>query len=166
MAHHETETASSLKDTARAQAQQVADETRQTVKRELRGHAEGVRDTAAAEAQKAANAAEAAAREFDTGTLQAQAASQVADALEQVAAQVRTTDIDRLARNVSGFARENPALFVGGAALLGLVATRFLKARDPHAAPRASARDIDSRADQDDVWAGSGYGAAHTRGAA
>lgn len=157
MAHHETDTASSLKDTARAQAQQVADETQQTVKRDLPGHAEGVRDTAAAEA---------AARAFDTGTLQAQAASQVADALEQVAAQVRTTDIDRLARNVSGFARDNPAPFVGGAALLGLVATRFLKARDPHAAPRASARDGSGPADPDDVWAGSGYGAAHTRGAA
>lgn len=166
MAQREIDTPSSLKETARAHLQQAADETRHTVKRELREHAEGVRDTAAAETRTAANAAHAAAREFDAGTLQAQAASQVADALEQVAAQVRTTDLDRLARTVGGFARDNPALFVGGAALLGLAATRFLKARDPHAIPDHEPQDTSQPAGSDDVWTGSTYGSPASRGAA
>ncbi len=170
MAHCDTDTSKTLSETAREQVRRTADDAKDTVKRELKSHAEDMRDNAATETQKVANAADAAAQEFDAGTLQAQAASQVADALEQVAAQVRTTDLDRLARTASGFARENPALFVGGAALLGLAATRFLKARAPQAErPVAAAarayHDASTWQDDDDPWGAHGSANLTGRGA-
>lgn len=169
MTHHNTETSSSLADTARAQVRDAAKDAKTHVAQEMQDRAEDLRAKAADETQKAANAADAAAREFDAGTIQAQAAGQVADALEQVAAQVRTTDLDRLARNVSSFARENPAMFIGGAALLGLAATRFLKARSPQDDARAAApHHPESVAphSSEDVWGTPGSVDLAARGAA
>ncbi len=78
-----------------------------------------------------ADAASMAAEQLDLNTLQAQAASQVADQVESIAQKLRTSDLSTVTKDVSDFARKNPALFIGGAALLGLAAARFLKARDP-----------------------------------
>jgi hypothetical protein len=88
-------------------------------------------DHAADGATKAADAAEAAASDYSDDSLQARAARQVADQVEGLAAQLRSADFATVARDASDFARKNPALFIGGAALLGFAATRFLKARDP-----------------------------------
>ncbi|MEQ6204883.1 hypothetical protein ABMC88_17725 [Sulfitobacter sp. HNIBRBA2951] len=93
--------------------------------------AEALRDDAAARVSNAADAADAAANTFDPDSLQARAAQQVADQVEGIAQQLRTADLGSVAHEVSSFARKNPALFIGGAALLGFAATRFLKARDP-----------------------------------
>jgi len=86
----------------------------------------------------AANAANAAGAEFEGDSLQARVAHQVAEQVEGVAAQLRSADLGSITRDVSQFARKNPALFVGGAALLGFAATRFLKARDPEPEEHAS----------------------------
>lgn len=58
----------------------------------------------------------------------------IADYVESVTHQVdrftdyvRTKSVEELARDVEGFARHNPALFVGGAFLLGIGLARFLK---------------------------------------
>ncbi|WP_298845234.1 hypothetical protein [uncultured Roseobacter sp.] len=78
----------------------------------------------------AADAAAAARSEFEPGTLQAQAADQMAAGLQQVAGALRDTDLNSAAGEVTRFARENPLLFLGGTALLGFAAVRFLKASD------------------------------------
>jgi hypothetical protein len=52
------------------------------------------------------------------------AASQV----ERFAGHLRETDLQRLMTEAEDFARRQPALFLGGAFALGLVASRFLKA--------------------------------------
>ena len=108
----------------------------------LRQEAEKATDAATSHAEEevssAANAAAAASGQFEPGSLQAQAADHVAASLHQVAGALRNTDLNQAAGQVTRFARENPALFLGGAALLGFAATRFLKSSDP--APRVTAR--------------------------
>ena len=109
----------------------VAEDARDTLETKARTEAENARDKAAAEAQKAANAASAAANEFDPNSLQARAIEQVAMRIEELAADIRGADIDRMARTVRSAAERNPVLFVAGAALAGFALTRFLSARSP-----------------------------------
>lgn len=114
-------------------ATDVAEDAREKVAEKARTEAENLRNAAAEETQKAANAAEAAASEFDSESLQAQAIEQVASRIEDIAAQIRGSDIDRLARTVRQAAERNPLMFVAGAAVAGFALTRFLKARDSNA---------------------------------
>jgi uncharacterized protein YjbJ (UPF0337 family) len=140
----------SVTGSVRDHAADMAEDAREAIESEARSQAEGARDAAADEAQKVANAADAASRELDSDSLQAQAVEHLATTIEDFARQVRGTDIDRVARGVSDFARSNPVLFVGGAALLGAAATRFLKAKSPR--PAAPAVRTQS-APMDDPWA-------------
>ena len=113
-----------------------------------------IRNHAADEVNQAAQAAFSAAGAFDPGTVQAQAARQIAQSLESLAHQVRTTDLADTVDRVSGFARRNPAVFIGAAALAGFAATRFLKARDP--SPTTGPSNID------DPWAAASGHQGHT----
>src|SRR5262249_53583887 len=67
-------------------------------------------------------------------------ADNVAGALERLSSRLHSRDFDSLLRDVEGFARQQPMLFIGAAVLAGFVATRFLKSSDPSytgsAAPR------------------------------
>lgn len=128
-------------DTAKGMAEDAAQAAEAKAKR----GAAKARDRAAEETQKAANAAEAAAGEFDAGSVQAQAIEHVARRIDDIADQLRTTDIDRMASMIGDAARKNPMLFVAGAALAGFAVTRFLKARDPQRSFAA--------AEGDDPWA-------------
>ncbi|MFK7763830.1 MAG: hypothetical protein AB8B62_11240 [Roseobacter sp.] len=78
----------------------------------------------------AASAANAASAEFENGSLQEIAADQIATHLQDVAGILRETDLSSVSKKATTFARENPVLFLGGAALLGFAATRFLKSSD------------------------------------
>lgn len=120
-----------MKQKAKDRAAEMADDVADTVAEKAKSEAREARDTAAAEARKAANAAEAAAGEFDQGSMQAQAVENVARRIDELAAEVRNTDIDRAARMLGDAAQRNPLIFVAGAALAGFAITRFLKARDP-----------------------------------
>lgn len=51
----------------------------------------------------------------------------VADQVEQLAEYFETRDLRDLSRDVQGFARRNPTVFVAGAFTLGLLAARFFK---------------------------------------
>ena len=57
----------------------------------------------------------------------AQYADQAAGQVERASAYLRGKDLERLIGDVEQFARQRPAVFVGGAVALGLVASRFLK---------------------------------------
>ena len=89
-----------------------------------------VTDQAEAKVSNAADAAAAASSEFEQGSVQAKAADQIADHLQDAAAVLRQTDLNAAAKKATAFARENPVLFLGGAALLGFAAARFMKASD------------------------------------
>lgn len=112
-------------------AREKAGEAARDASDKLRSEAKSARDAAARETRKAADAAQAAAEELDSGAIQAQAIEQVASRIDDLAAQIRGSNIDRMARVVGDTAQRNPLLFVAGAALAGFAATRFLTARDP-----------------------------------
>ena len=52
---------------------------------------------------------------------------QAADQVERLSEYVRERDVVQIAGDVEKFARREPALFLGGAFVLGLCAARFLK---------------------------------------
>ena len=54
-------------------------------------------------------------------------AEAAAGKVEDVARYFETADLKTVARDVESFARRNPAVFVGGAFALGLLAARFMK---------------------------------------
>jgi hypothetical protein len=60
-------------------------------------------------------------------TIGARVANGVADKLDAVGASIEGKDLDEIVRNAESFARRNPAVFFGAAALLGFAASRFLK---------------------------------------
>jgi len=51
--------------------------------------------------------------------------------LEDVANYFETKDLRTMMHDAEDFARRNPAIFIGGAAVLGLLAARFLKSSKP-----------------------------------
>ncbi len=57
----------------------------------------------------------------------AEYADKAADQVERFAGYLRENDVDHLLNDARGFARRNPAVFLGSAAALGFLATRFLK---------------------------------------
>lgn len=100
---------------------------------------DGVRDTATQKADaakvhaaehvaSAAAAADAARDELPQDHLASPVLDHTVQMLGQVADHLKDTDVSALAREAGDFARRNPALVLGGAALLGFAAARFLKA--------------------------------------
>jgi hypothetical protein len=67
----------------------------------------------------------------------AQYTEQAASGLERFSHSIRDQDFNTLVRQVEDFARRQPAVFIGSAALLGFLATRFLKS----SAERSSSPD-------------------------
>lgn len=120
-----------LTQDVKTKAAELGNDAKEAIYSEAERATAELRDNAAEKVTNAANAADAAANEFSGDSLQARAAHQVADQVEGIAARLRTADLSTMTRDVSKFARANPVMFIGGAALLGFAATRFLKARDP-----------------------------------
>jgi hypothetical protein len=61
----------------------------------------------------------------------ATATDRTAEQIEHFAGYLRETDAEQLFREAERFARRQPALFIGGAFVLGLLAGRFMKAAAP-----------------------------------
>ncbi|MFA8384675.1 MAG: hypothetical protein ACEPO2_03575 [Pelagibaca sp.] len=60
-------------------------------------------------------------------TLQDAALAQLGAQINGIAARLQDTSVDEMVDDVALFARRNPLLFLGGAALAGFAAARFLK---------------------------------------
>lgn len=118
-----------LKKAAKEQVSELANEARDAIHDKATETAAEAQNAAADSVQSYADAASAAASRFDPDTMQAEAVRHLADRIEGFARDIRTTELDELIRNTSNFARRNPMLFIGAAAALGFVATRFLKAQ-------------------------------------
>jgi len=116
--------ASSAAETAKTQARDMAD----TVSTEATNYANQARDTAADEVKGVASALRTAADEMRSGSPQERSFSQLADGLADVSDSMRGKDLGEMVSDLNGFAKRNPMAFLGGAALLGFVATRFAKA--------------------------------------
>jgi ElaB/YqjD/DUF883 family membrane-anchored ribosome-binding protein len=63
----------------------------------------------------------------DQGGTAANLVEQAADRLDRVARYLQNTELDDVMRKTESWARQNPALFVGSAFVVGLLGARFLK---------------------------------------
>lgn len=126
MPHHDN-----LTQEVKTKAQNLGEEAAAAARQKVEAGAEALRDHATEKTTQFANSADAAADEFDADSPQAKAAAQVAQHADDLANRLAQLDLEATTAEISRFARNNPALFLGGAALLGLAAARFLKARTP-----------------------------------
>jgi len=133
-------------ETAKERAGEMAADARDTATASAKEEAEKARAQAVDEADDAASAAHAAEREFDDDSLQAAALRQIGAQISGIADQLRDKPVDAMVDDVALFARRNPLLFLGGAAIAGFAAARFLKSGNG-----SSGR---SHSMSDDPWAG------------
>lgn len=70
-----------------------------------------------------------------------QYAHRAADTVDQISQQIRNKSVEQLLNEAEDFARREPEVFLGGAVLLGLLASRFFKA----SSRRSQMRDQDYR---------------------
>ncbi|WP_299793863.1 hypothetical protein [uncultured Marivita sp.] len=118
------EAAASVSNQAKNQAQGIAD----TVTTEAGNYAGQAKDAAADEVKSVASALRTAAEEMRSGSPQERTFSQIAEGLADASDAVRDKDLGEMVGAVSDFARRNPMVFLGSAALIGFAATRFAKA--------------------------------------
>ncbi len=95
-------------------------------------------------------------------------AEQAADQAERFSGYLRDRDADQLVGDVEDFARQRPAVFLGGAFLLGAAAARFLKSSAGQREEfdvRESAKEIGSSATGKDLDSESGSTSGNDRSA-
>lgn len=130
-------TAEEVKDAA----EQRAEREKSAVRREVDHAAEAVRaraeegydearSYAASSADDTASRIREAGDAFGPDSFAHTVADRLADNLSQAASAVRDTDLGSLQQDVTEFARRNPLVFFGGAALLGFFAARLMKASE------------------------------------
>lgn len=74
-----------------------------------------------------------AGQALDLSALQAQMVAAVSQQIDGMARQLLERPLDEVIDDAAVFARRNPLLVLGGAAILGFAAARFLKAEPPAA---------------------------------
>lgn len=123
------DTAGQLKDEAQQRVGAVAAQAQDQIKSRIATQ----KDTAAESLSGVAHALRETGNQLrasdQTGAigLLDEAASQV----ERLSSYLQHNDLNRLVRDAESFARRQPALFLGGAFLVGLVGARFLKSSRP-----------------------------------
>lgn len=125
------ETAGNAYGVVTDRATEKLDEQRSTVSGGLNVVADGVRQVSSnlASSRTESGLAEAAARYTDTA----------ARKIENAANYFENKNVRDMAHDLEGFARRNPAIFIGAAFGLGVLVARFLKSSgDRYAAPRGS----------------------------
>ncbi len=103
---------------------------RETIKEQIDTGSDKVRQSAANLAQDSADQVKEAGDAFDSGSWARMATHRIADNLSDAANSMREADLDALQDDLTAFARRQPLLFFGGAALLGFAAARMLKASE------------------------------------
>jgi hypothetical protein len=127
MAHH-------LKDEAKS----VADEARQQVKKTAEAKLDAGRDFAADQLGTVADALRKTGEELrsnDSGLTDY--VTKAANSVDHLSIYLQTRTLSQLINDVEGFARREPAMFLGGSFLAGLIGGRFLKSASPAPAVRS-----------------------------
>ena len=123
-----------------ASVQEVASQVQQTIgttfeqaRQQGIGHLDAQKDKAAETVGGVAQALRQTGSHLREGNQDfvADVVDRAASELEQFSGQLRDQDVDQLLQDVEGFARRQPAVFVGGAVMLGLFAARFLRSSRP-----------------------------------
>ena len=126
------------------QAKQEAKEAAASVKADMKNATQQAAESLASGAEHYADQARnSAADELRSGSPQERSFSQIADGLADASEAIRDKDLGEMMGSVNDFARRNPLVFLGSAALVGFAATRFAKASS---APRDAGRDGSSAA--------------------
>lgn len=99
---------------------------------EVRAKADGAKDGVADEVKDVAMALRHASEELRGGSAQERTLGSIATSLADASDALRDKDLGEIVQMVSKVARNNPALFLGGAALLGFAASRYAKASSSH----------------------------------
>lgn len=136
--------AKSAVEEAKDTAASVATDAKERVKHEALSRAEAVQDTAAGEVGNVARALRKAASEARSGSPQERSFGQMADVLADASEAIGQKDLGTIANDIGDFARRNPLLFIGGAALAGLAVSRFAKASAPVQTHTAHASSADA----------------------
>lgn len=111
-------TAQSSVEGLKAGAEDMANSARET--------AESTAEAVADRASRAADTLRDAAASLRDGSFQERSFGQLAASLADASDAIRDKDLGQLSRDVSNFARRNPLLFAGGAALLGFAVARMM----------------------------------------
>ncbi len=112
-------------------AKTAAGKTAQKVADTAASQAEAAKSAAADEVSGVASALRKAAEDMRKGSPQERTFGQIAEGIADVSDAMREKDLSTMVQDVSAFARKNPMVFLGGAALIGFAATRFAKASGP-----------------------------------
>ena len=96
--------------------------------KEARTMADDTKSDVADEVKDVASALRRASEELRGGSAQERTLGQIADTIADASDSIRDKDIGEILALVSRKGRENPILFLGGAALLGFAASRYAKA--------------------------------------
>jgi hypothetical protein len=127
----------SVADKAKQSAGTVAEQAKETVdsavesaRRTAASQAGEVKSSVANEVSGVASALRTAAEEMRSGSPQERTFGQIAEGLADASDALREKDLSTMVEDVTKFARKNPLVFLGGAALIGIAATRFAKASE------------------------------------
>lgn len=110
------------------QAKSAASDLAQDAASAAKGQAEAAKASVADEVSGVASALRTAAEDMRSGSPQERTMGQIAEGLADASDAMRDKDLSTMVQDVSAFARKNPLVFLGGAALIGFAATRFAKA--------------------------------------
>lgn len=159
-----------LKDTAaqvKDQAQQKAGEVAAKAQEQVAARVSSQKDSAAQSLGSMAQALRQTRQQMEgqdqigvTGYI-----DQAADQIERLSGYLQSNDLGRLVGDVERFARRQPALFLGGAFVAGLIGARFLKSSSPtrYEIERYGAYDSSAGYGYRGVY-GSGMGGAYSPG--
>lgn len=120
----------SIKQTGEAILEQVKDKATNVIDEQKTNLTSGL-SSVADSIRKVGENLRDSEEENRVGQMTAQYSDQLAKGIERVTRYVENSDLRDIAHDVETFARRQPALFIGGAFVLGLLAARFLKSSSP-----------------------------------
>ncbi|MXQ08120.1 hypothetical protein GQ651_09725 [Alphaproteobacteria bacterium GH1-50] len=131
-------------DQAKKAAKAEAEETLENAWGTAEAHADAAKSGAARGLSDTAADVREAGSAFDPNSFAGIAADRLAENLSHAADAVRGVDLGSVQSDLSEFARRNPLMFFGGAAVLGFMAGRMLKASERNAVSTLPAPSIDN----------------------
>ena len=111
-------------------ARDAASEAQQKLGEQLRSSVDSSKGRAADTLDSIAQALSQSGQQLRSDNLApaSQHVDRAGEQLRRASDYLRNTNVDEMVRNTEDFARRQPALFIGGAFALGLLAARFIKA--------------------------------------
>ena len=131
-----------------ADLKQAASEKYDEAVTEVRAKADGAKSNVAGEVKDFSDVLRRASDELRDGSAQERTLGQISSSLADVSDQIRDKDLGEMVQMASKVARDNPILFLSGAALLGFAASRFAKASRDHTQATANHRQADKTAQE------------------